>query len=248
MWTYLLPGIGMILVAVAAFLIWRRISQAELKWFGVGAGLWLVAIVLKSLASLVSNPALLSFLDARLGDRAVAFVGGILIGVQSSLFEVGLTLVAVLLWRSLGSDSNKAIAIGIGAGSFEALLLGVSQVSSTALALAGVEGTEMILEQLDPAHLPTLFWLVAPVERVIAVLTHGASRALVLLGQPRGELPLVLAGFALFAVLDSIAAGVQIAGLPSGDALWLVEAVLSAAGLISLLVLRRCHRRWSLAA
>jgi hypothetical protein len=244
MFTYLLPGIGMIVVALAALFLWRRLAAPSFRWFAIGAGLWLAAVVLKLVVSGVTNPAILSALQPRLGPQLVAVFGGLAIGVQSSLFEIGLTFIAVLIWRRLGLTSDRAIAIGVGAGAFEALLLGLSQLVSTLLALGGVEGTEAIRQQLDPAVLPTLFWLLAPVERVIAILTHAGSRALVLLGTAHRRTWLVVAGFGVFAALDSIAAGSQLIGIGARNSLWLVEAALLPIGLISLAILRWCHQRW----
>lgn len=238
MFSYLLPGIGMIVVASAALWVGRRLTGVRWRWFGAGAGLWLVAIVLKLLASSATNPALLGYLGARMGTVATAMLGGVLIGIQSGLFEIGITLIAVSIWRGLGSDADRAIAIGIGAGAFEAVLIGLSQLVSTSMALAGVPGTESVLASLDPATLPTLFWLAAPLERTIAILAHAGSRGLVLLGRPHGRPWLVAAGFGLFSLLDSIAAGAQILGVSSGNTLWLVELALLPLAVISVLVLR----------
>jgi hypothetical protein len=52
-----------------------------------------------------------------------------------------------------------------------------------------VPGAEGISEQLGKAIVLTpLFWLVGPVERVIAILCHASSRALILLGTARQRL------------------------------------------------------------
>jgi uncharacterized membrane protein YhfC len=204
----------------------------------------LAAVILKVIVSGITNPAMVSFVLDQFGAGLVPALGGILIGLQSSLFEVGLTLVAVMIWSQLGLNSNRAIAIGIGAGTFEALLIGLSQIASTSMALSGAPGTGAILQQLNPEVLPTLFWLIAPVERTIAILSHASSRALVLLGQPRRRPWLVLAGFGIFAALDSIAAGAQLTGLPSRNALWLIEAALLPIGLASLVILRWCQQQW----
>ena len=102
--------------------------------------------------------------------------GGLFVGAYSSLFEIGLTLLAVIIWRKLGTDANRAIGIGIGAGAFEAFLLGVVLLVQVWTALAGMPGAESIRGDFDVAAATTpLFWLVPPFERIIAILLHTIS-------------------------------------------------------------------------
>ncbi len=62
-------------------------------------------------------------------------------GLLSSCTEVGLTWLAVAIWHDFGRDAARAIGIGVGAGAFEAILLGLITAASVGIALTGVEGT-----------------------------------------------------------------------------------------------------------
>ena len=52
LWSALPPAIGMLLVAAIALLFWRYVSKADWKWFWVGAGLWIVAVIIKRVIGL----------------------------------------------------------------------------------------------------------------------------------------------------------------------------------------------------
>lgn len=243
----LMPGIGMIFVAAAAVIAWRRFTALDIRWFWLGAGLWTVAVLLKTGAALAVNRPVLAFLAA--GAPRAWFVGGggLFLGVESSLFEIGLTLLAVLTWHQLGRDAPTAIGIGIGAGAFEALLLGAGSLVGVLVLLAGLPGAERVRQSIQAASAITpLFWLLGPAERIIAILVHAASRALVLLGAATRKPALVLAGFAVFAVLDAVAGAARISGLLGHISMWWVELAILPFAVISALILRWCVRgaRW----
>jgi len=120
--TALAPGVGMILVAVAGVWYWRRMSGASARWFWIGAALWTVAVLLKVIIALLTNPAAIGTLKSHLPYGLYVAAAGLYLGIESSLCEIGLTLVAGMRWKELGRDAGRAIAVGVGAGAFEALL------------------------------------------------------------------------------------------------------------------------------
>jgi hypothetical protein len=161
------------------------------------------------------------------------------------LFEIGLTFLAVCMWRQLGRDANRAIGIGIGAGSFEAGLLGAGSLVAMLLAIAGVAGTEGVRAQVDKLAAGTaLFWLLGPVERAIAIACHASSRALVLLGTTHRKPGMVVWGFVLFALLDSVAGIAIVSGKMGKISMWWIELAVAPCAIISVPILRWCYRRW----
>src|SRR5262249_55523572 len=122
-------GFGMMFVAVVAVVLWWRIARVQLRWYWVGAALWAVAVILKIICALLANGPVLNALKG-LPDPLSVVLGGLYLGVQSSVFEMGLTLLAVYIWRQLGRDAARAITIGVGAGAVEALLLGIAPVAT----------------------------------------------------------------------------------------------------------------------
>jgi hypothetical protein len=168
------------------------------------------------------------------------------VGIQSSVFEMGFTLLAFLIWRQLGRDAGRAIAIGVGAGAFEALLLGIGAVA-TGLTLSLVHGpqVEKTLEGLTQiAAITPLLWLIGPVERIIAILCHASTRALLLLGMAKKKYSLAFWGFLIFTLLDGIAGGVHVAGLIGKISMWWIELALVPFAVVSVFVLIWCYRRW----
>jgi uncharacterized membrane protein YhfC len=246
LWLTLIPGPGMILIACAAVIYWRRASGVPYRWFWVGAGLWTVAVALKVAWSLLIGVKILGFLKASLPYWAMVLTASAYGGIESSAWEMGLTLLAVLLWRQLGRDARRAIGIGIGAGAFEAFLLGLISLGIGIAVTAGRPGTETISKDFGAVAATTPLWyLAAPVERIIAILCHASTRTLVLLGVAKRRPSLVLYGFLIFTLLDGIATAAHVSNAVIGQiSMWWIEAAISPLALISIPVLRWCYSRW----
>lgn len=238
-------GIGMILVATLAVATWRRIARPPFGWLGVGAVLWAVAVALKLGFALLTNPLVFGFLKPRLSHPLLVAVGGLYVGAQSSFFEMGCTLGAVLIWRRLGRNARCAISVGIGTGAFEAILLGIAQAATVAALFAGLPGTEKIGDALrGQAATTPLLYLVPPVERVIAILAHASTRAVVLLGAAHRRPMMVLSGFLIFALLDGVAGAAHLSGKLGSISMWWVELAVLPCAIISVPILRWCWQRW----
>ncbi|NOX53727.1 MAG: YhfC family intramembrane metalloprotease [Planctomycetes bacterium] len=241
----LVSGLGMMIVAAASVILWRRVTRLPFRWFWVGAGLWLVAVVLKATCAALTNAAVFAYIQQHLPYILMVVCGGLYSGIQSSLFEIGLTLMAVVIWRQLGQDAQRAIGIGMGAGAFEAFLLGLGSFIAVGAAVMQVAGADEIRRQITAAAATTpLFWLLAPVERIFAILCHAASRALVLLGVAKRRSVLIVWGFLIFTLLDGVAGAAHISGAIGKISLWWIELAILPFALISLAILKRCSVYW----
>jgi uncharacterized membrane protein YhfC len=230
----LAPGIGMVIVAFAAAWYWKRASGERARWFWIGAAIWTVGVLIKVVIALFANAPIASELKSRFTHAAFLGLGGLFIGVESSLCEIGVTLVAGLYWRQLGQNARRAIAVGVGAGAFEALLLGLASIAAIVAWLSGAPGTEPVAEQLKLAATTTpVSWLVAPVERVIAILVHAASRGLVLVGISQAKPWMIASGFAIFTFIDGLAGAFLMSGSIGTFSLWWIELALSVTALTS---------------
>jgi len=242
----LASGVGMILVAIAAVWYWRRESEASARWYWVGAGLWTVAVLVKVIIALLTNPAIFSTLNRHLRFALFVAAAGLFLGIQSSLCEIGLTLLAGMRWKELGRDAGRAIAVGVGAGAFEAFLLGLGAVAAIAAWLAGVPGTDQVGEQIQKAAATTpLYWLLGPVERTTAIICHASSRALVLLGARYGKQGLIALGFLIFTLLDATAGAALLSGQMNVVSMWWFELAFAVFAVASLPVLRWLNRRYA---
>ena len=161
----------------------------------------------------------------------------LLLGIESSLAELGVVLIAALIWRGMGHSVGRAATIGVGAGAFEALLLaGASLLAGAALAL-GLLDPALMSSGSAAASATRFLWLLGSVERLIAVMCHVGSRTLVIIGIVQRRMSMVAAGFMIFAGLDSVAAWLHVVGRAGTRSLWWTElgmfpwAVAAAAGL-----------------
>ncbi len=247
MLVYFPSSLGMMLVGVAAVIYWKRVSHVRLRWFWVGAGLWTVAVAVKVVCALASNAAVIGFLKHYLPYPLMVACGGLFLGIESSMCEMGFTLLAVLIWRQLGREAGRAIAIGVGAGAFEAFLLGAISFITAAVAISGLPGSEQIAPELSKAAATIpLFWLIGPAERVIAILCHASSRALIVLGAANRRPAMVFWGFVIFTLMDGIAGAAQISGkLGVTFSVWWIELAILPFALISVPILGWCFRRWN---
>jgi hypothetical protein len=241
----LVPGAGMMIVAAAAVIYWRRVFHARFRWLWIGAGLWAIGVALKAVCAILINSTALGFMKESLPFPLFVVGGGLFIGIQSSVFEMGITLLAVAIWWQFGRDAGRAIGIGVGAGVFEAFLLGVASVVGVVAVISGAPGTGEIREQLERVAASTpAYWLVAPVERIIAILCHASSRALILLGMVKQRRSLILWGFLIFTLLDGVGGGAHVAGVIGVISTWWIELAILPFALISVAILKRCYARW----
>jgi hypothetical protein len=237
------PGLGMVLVSVLAVVVWRRASGAEFRWFWAGAGLWAVAVALKVPFLLLANQAAVSFLK-RVLPRPLFLPGtGLYLGAVSAAFEVGLTWLAGRRWRFLGRDPGRAVAVGVGAGAFEALVLGCAILAAGLAAAAGEDSGGDRGDLLARAAATPLFWLEPPAGRVIALLGHVSTRALVLLGVAGRRPWMVLCGFAAFALVDGTGGALILSRVFAGRSMWWIDAATLPYNLAAIAVLVWCIRR-----
>ncbi len=245
MLVYLVPNVGMMIVAVVAAVYWQRVSRVQLRWFWAGAGLWMIAVVLKVICALLMNEPVLALMKENLSYPLLVVGGGLFVGIQSSVFEMGFTLAGVFSWRQLGRDANRAIGIGVGAGAFEALLLGLGGLMAIIVLMTGLPGTEKIREAIEAVAATTpFFWLLAPVERIMAILCHASCRALILLGVTKKKPMLIFWGFLIFALLDSVAGAAHVSEKIGVISMWWIELAILPLAVVSILILRWCYARW----
>ncbi|HNQ21818.1 MAG TPA: YhfC family glutamic-type intramembrane protease [Phycisphaerae bacterium] len=240
----LISGPAMLLVAVGSVLWWRWRSHAAWRWFWVGAGVWTVGVALKFAVALPLNGPVLRGLEDVLPRFWYLVIGGVYIGLLTGVFEIGVTLVAGLIWRRFALDSARAIAVGVGAGAFEAALLGLLSLIGMAVAVSGLLPDEAVAAVSAVMLVTPLGWLAPPVERAIAILCHTSSRALTFLTVATRRSTYFWGGFLIMTAIDSVAGAYLISGALTSLSAWWIELAIAPAALISLPVLRWCIRHW----
>ena len=259
----------MILVAVAFVWFWRR-RGVPWRWFWAGAGLWLAAVAVKFAIAIPLNRVIFQGLKTSLPHWAYLTTGAAYGGIMTGVTEILFVMIAALIWPRMAATADRAVAIGVGAGAFEAILLGLGAAAmavSGSLSPATPAGTYAVevttTEAVGEWHLhihdgpalstssqekaPFAAWtraLTGPTERLLAILCHVASRVLVLLAVARRRWYLFWCGFALLSGVDALATLFWITGQVGTRSPWLMEALFAPFALVSIPITVGCVRRW----
>lgn len=242
---FLIPGLGALLVALFATLYWQKRWRTSWNWFSIGAVIWTVGVVLKFASQLFLHRPIFTGLGSALSPFAYVITGGLYVGIHSAVFEIGITLAAVLIWRKMAQDSGRAFSIGLGAGTFEAFFLGMAGFLGMLFATLETPGTkEMMVLARQMAEATPLFWLVAPVERSLIILCHTSTRMLVLLAVAKRRWSFFWWGFLIFASLDSVAGFGNLSGNYRQFSMWWIILAITPFALLSLFLIRWCLAHW----
>ncbi len=240
----LVSGILMVVVGLAFVVLVRLVWAVPMRWSFAGAVIWVVGVALKSAWALGPHGSLLALLENSVPRLGYLIAGSLYIGGLTGVFEIGITLAAALIWRSLSRTAARALAVGVGAGVIEAILLGLGAAAGALALMLNLPGTEALREEFATVGATPALWLIGPAERAIAILCHTGSRVLVLLAVARGRWSLFWYGFLILTGIDTIAGYVHLAELAGSANLWWVELALLPFALLSVATVRRCVRGW----
>jgi len=241
----LLSGPLMLAVGAAFVIGWKAGSRTPLRWFWAGAAIWTAGVALKVVTALLLNKPVFAGLKALLPRSALLVLGAGYIGLLTGVFEIGVTLMAALKWQGLARNAKRAVAVGVGAGAFEAILLGTAALISALVALSNLPGSQEARTAITSSAAHTsLPWLTGTVERIIAILVHTSSRTLVLLSVARRRWCFFWYGFLLLSAVDAIAGFVLVSDIASRVSIWWVELAIAPFALASVPIIRWCIRHW----
>jgi len=230
-WINLLSGAGMIAVGAIAVYAWRR--RAGAGYFLFGAVFWAAAIAVKIAMDLTVTPSLKELLPHAVSGVLVL---GLYYGLRTGLFESGFPYAAARLAK-LVPTFDQAVAVGIGAGAAEAIVLGVLSLSNVLIFIL-VPGlidtyppaTQASLQlQFSLPFVPIPVW-----ERLFTLFCHVFAMALAMYAVRAGWRWLGLS-IAFMALLDGalIPLLVYVTTRTYADNL-IIEAFVGAMGLVSI--------------
>ncbi len=124
----LLTGIGMIAVGTGAIVYWHLKKHPRIEYFIYGAILWACAIAIKLAMDLTITQPIQSYLKSTLPILAVLIIMSLYVGLRTGIFESGITYVAVKYLNLSTMTWNDAVAMGIGFGGAEAIILGLLSI------------------------------------------------------------------------------------------------------------------------
>ena len=167
----LLSGIGMIAVGAGAMVYWHLKYHTGLKYFLIGGILWAIAIGIKLAMDLTITRPIQSALLADFPVFTVVVIMSLYLGLRTGFLESGITYLVVKHTSLAHSGFKEAVALGIGFGGTEAIVLGFSSFASVlALLLSpSLQGTltPAVLAQFAPAFIP-----LPVIERVFTLFIH----------------------------------------------------------------------------
>ncbi len=242
-------GALMLLVGLSAGIGWWLATRVQLRWLVLGAALWIVSLAVKIGLSLTVATRLLTSLEAALPEGLYFALGALYVGFESALCEMGAVILLAFFLRSMASNPLRALGIGVGAGAFEAALLGILSMGGAAVALSGLEQAQTArVMMLSGSATTSLVFLLSPIERAMTILAHMASRGLILYGFATGRVRPVVWGFLLFTGLDGVAGLAHVSGLVGTVSLWWIELMILPFALISVFAISWLLRQWPAAA
>ncbi|HEC87913.1 MAG TPA: YhfC family intramembrane metalloprotease [Thermoplasmata archaeon] len=245
MLSFLISGILVIAIVIFLLLRWKAISGSPLKWILIGGGVWAVGVTLKIIFAYIFNKPVLSGLAAVFGETGSVIPGSIYLGLLTGIFEIGATAAFAYFIKDMYKESRNGVSIGLGAGATEALLIGLSQIGNIMIVMSGVEIGRTVLYSVVHASLNTpFFFLLAPAERLLTILCHISSRALVLVSFAKKRYIYFWGGFFLLSAIDMVAGYAHLAGLVKNISLWWIEFAILPFALLSIPIIKWCIKNW----
>lgn len=238
----LVSGLLMVLVGAAPAVWWRLRSRTLWRWFWAGAAIWTVGVGLKfAFAALFYDPGLRA-MESTLPLWAYVALGAVYGGVLTGVFEDGVTLGAGLIWRGLARESKRAVAVGLGAGGLEAVLLGLATYFGAVYYLSDLAAEADLSTAMAGGG--AAWWLAPPAERLMATLCHTSSRMLVLLSIAARRWRFFWYGFLLSIGVDGVAGWLHLSGRVDTMSAWELEIPFVPFAVASVLIIVWCARHW----
>jgi len=233
----LLPGMGMILVALAFVLYAARRRWLGWRYLGMGGLFWILTVLFKFAFAIPVNPVLFRLLGVN-QDKLFSpgnLIAYVYVGALTGIFEAGLAYLILRKIRWGKATLNQALAFGIGFGVIEALLLGFSNLFSSLVAMTS-PNVLPIASLGTLAHNATFALGLAPVvERLSVIFAHIFACVLIFYAIARGETKWAWYAIIYKTLLDTPAAFASFWGVVgSASKIWTIEAILFIFGLIGL--------------
>lgn len=227
--TALLPGLGMVLVALG-YSGYARRRRLGWGYFVLGGLAWVAAAALRLGFAWLVNPTVFMALTGLFGEGAGLTLFNLYAGALTGIFEVLLVWLAARTTRLGKATWDQTLAFGIGIGVIETLLLGLGSLYSSlsALLAPNLASLDLLRQAAQANNLG--FGLAGPVARLFIILVHIAAVALVFQAAAQRNAGLFWIAFAYKSLIDAVVSAVQVGGLDGTQAIWGVEAVIAVWG------------------
>ena len=167
----LLPGLLMVAVGAIAAGYWYWKKHSKLMFFAAGAIFWVVAIAVKVIMDLTITGPLTDWLNGTLPVDATVLAMGLYLGLRTGILENGAVYLGTLFTKLKEMSFDDAVAVGIGFGGIEAIVLGILSLVSVILLLLNPTLYLMMplssQQQFDPLFMP-----LPVIERIFTLFCH----------------------------------------------------------------------------
>jgi len=242
----LLPGAGMLLVALAFVAYAYRRGFLGWRYLGLGALFWVLTVAAKFAFAIPVNPLVYRLLGVNYED--IFSPGNIIacfyIGALTGVFEAGLLYLILRRSRWGRLSWDQALVFGIGFGVIEALLIGLVSLTS---ALVGLLAPDLLsIPTLGSlANTASLVQALAPaVERLSVIFAHIFACVLIFYALATHESRWAWLAVGYKTLLDTPAAFASFWGVGTAARLWTIEAVVALFGLVGLWGIIQVARRY----
>ncbi len=242
----LLPGFGMILVALAFVVYAGRRGYLGWRYLLLGALFWVLTVVAKFAFAIAVNASLFKALGVSQTDlfSPANLVAYLYIGALTGIFEAGLAWLILMKIRWGRASWSQALAFGIGFGVVEALLLGLNSFGTGLVGLFSPDALPAAtLASLAQAN--HLGMALAPVvERLAVILAHIFACVLLFYAIARRQPKWALLAVFYKTILDAPGGFAAFWGVGTAEKLWTIEGVIAAISLIGLAGIWWISRRY----
>ncbi len=235
----------MIAVGVVAIVVWHLVKRVDIKYFLYGAVLWAVAIGIKVIMDFTITQPLNSFALSVPPIVVALSVMSLYYGLRTGILECGIPYVAVIKTKLSRVTYDEAVAMGLGFGGIEAILLGAYALYSTFLLVQPYEALGMIpFFSFDPQALLAI--PIPIVERAFILASHIFATVLVVYAVRRAELKWLCASIVYKTVGDGALIPLKLyLGGMGLYGVWLIELFYGGMAIIALIGLWWLKKRYT---
>lgn len=177
-WLNLISPLGMLAVGAGAMIYWYMKKHTRPLLFLYGAIFWAIAIAIKLIMDFTITTPLYSRLIAMMPIPAVVLALALYYGLRTGILESGITYLGVRFTKLSSMSFDEAVALGIGFGGAEAIILGLASFAAT-IVLIMQPGLLNLLSASSVEQFGALFIPLPIIERLFTLLCHVFATVLV---------------------------------------------------------------------
>ncbi|HTY89890.1 MAG TPA: YhfC family glutamic-type intramembrane protease [Methanocella sp.] len=193
----------MMAVAVIAAGYWYWKKKSKVIYFAAGALFWVVAIAIKVIMDLTISQPLYAWLGAALPVDAAVLATGLYLGLRTGILENGVIYLGTLYSKLKNMSFDDAVAVGIGFGGIEALILGALSLL-TVITILSQPTLYLLMPYSSQQQFEPLFMFLPVIERIFTLFCHVFATVLTIYAVKLADLKWLGIAFVFKTLLDGL--------------------------------------------